>query len=254
MRESTRPIRALHRGLMVLTELNRLERAAIHTLAAAAGLPRTTTYRILETLRAAGFVQRDAHDCYRPTVMVRALSDGFDDEALVAHIARPLLAILGAQLVWPLAVATPSGAAMMIRQTTDRPNPPALEHYSAGVRVPMLASAAGRAYLAYCPAAQRDSLLELLARSSLPEDRLARNRAEVERLLQETRSQGYGMVHRARHVSEETSLAVPVRARERILAAITLRYVAGAVPLRHAIEQFIPKMRELAQRIEAQLP
>jgi len=45
-RDSTRPIRALNRGLDVLTELNRLERAAINTLAAAVGLPRTTTYRI----------------------------------------------------------------------------------------------------------------------------------------------------------------------------------------------------------------
>ena len=42
-RESTRPIRALNRGLDVLTELNRLERAAINTLASAVGLPRTTT-------------------------------------------------------------------------------------------------------------------------------------------------------------------------------------------------------------------
>ena len=32
-RDSTRPIRALNRGLDVLTELNRLERAAINTLA-----------------------------------------------------------------------------------------------------------------------------------------------------------------------------------------------------------------------------
>ena len=61
-RESTRPIRALNRGLEVLTELNRLERAAINTLAAAVALPRTTTYRILETLRLAGYVDRDAHD------------------------------------------------------------------------------------------------------------------------------------------------------------------------------------------------
>ena len=252
-RESTRPIRALNRGLEMLTELNKLQRAAINTLAAAVRLPRTTTYRILETLRLAGYVERDAHDdCYRPTIMVRALSDGFDDEALVAHIAKPLLGNLGAQLVWPVAVATPSGATMMIRETTDRQSPLALEHYSAGVRVPMLASAAGRAYLAYCPTAQRDSLLELLSRSSLPEDRLARNRAEVERLLHETRSQGYGMAHRARRVSEETSLAVPVRAKERILATVTVRYAASAVPLRQAIEQFIPKMREVAQRIEAQ--
>jgi IclR family transcriptional regulator, mhp operon transcriptional activator len=252
-KESTRPIRALNRGLEVLTELNRLERAAINTLASAVGLPRTTTYRILETLRLAGYVDRDAHDdCYRPTIMVRALSEGFDDEALVAHIAKPLLASLGAQIVWPVAVATPCGATMMIRETTDRQSPLALEQYSAGVRVPMLSSAAGRAYLAFSAAAQRDALLESLARSTLPEDRLARNRIEVERLLNETRTQGFGMSHRARRVSEETSLAIPVRAKERILATVTVRYAATAVPLRTAIEQFLPKMREIAQQIETQ--
>jgi IclR family mhp operon transcriptional activator len=254
MRDSTRPIRALHRGLQVLTELNKRERAAIHTLAAAVGLPRTTTYRILETLRAAGFVQRDAEDCYRPTVMVRSLSDGFDDGALVAHLAKPLFDTLDARLIWPLALATPSGTAMMIRHIPDRKEPPGLESYRVGMRVPMLSSAAGRAYLAFCPAAQRDALLESLVRSALPEDRLARDRAAVERLLHETRELGYGVAQRARRDSEETSLAVPVRAGQRVLAAITLRYLAGAVPLRHAIEQFIPRMRELARKIETQIP
>jgi IclR family transcriptional regulator, mhp operon transcriptional activator len=252
-RESTRPIRALNRGLEVLIELNRLERAAINTLAAAVHLPRTTTYRILETLRLAGYVDRDPHDdCYRPTIMVRALSEGFDDEAMVAHIAKPHLAALGEQIVWPVAVATPSGSTMMIRETTDRQSPLALEQYSAGVRVPMLGSAAGRAYLAFCPVHERDTLLELLSRSSLPEDRLARSRIEVDRLLNETRSQGFGMAHRARRVSEETSLAIPVRAKDRILATVTVRYAATAVPLRTAVEQFLPKMREVAHKIESE--
>src|ERR1700690_3272771 len=171
-RESTRPIRALNRGLEVLTELNRLERAAINTLANAVGLPRTTTYRILETLRRAGYVERDSHDdCYRPTIMVRALSEGFDDEAMVAYIAKPHLAALCAAIVWPIAIATPSGASMVIRETTDRQSPLALEQYGAGIRVPMLTSAAGRAYLAYCTAQQHETLLELLGRWSLPEGR-----------------------------------------------------------------------------------
>jgi IclR family mhp operon transcriptional activator len=253
-RDSTRPIRALNRGLEVLTELNRLERAAINTLANAVELPRTTTYRILETLRLAGYVERDPHDdCYRPTIMVRALSDGFDDEAMLAHIARPHLSALCAQIIWPVAIATPSGTAMMIREATDHQSPLALEHYGAGVRVPMLASAAGRAYLAYCPAPQRDTLLELLSRSSLPEDRLARNRSEVERLLNETRTQGFGMSQRARRVSEETSLAIPLRVKERIVATITVRYAATAVPLRTATDQFLPKMREVAAKIEREV-
>jgi IclR family mhp operon transcriptional activator len=253
-RDSTRPIRALNRGLDVLTELNRLERAAINTLANAVDLPRTTTYRILETLRLAGYVERDPHDdCYRPTIMVRALSDGFDDEAMLAHVARPHLAALCTQIVWPVAIATPAGSAMMIREATDYQSPLALEHYGAGVRVPMLGSAAGRAYLAYCAAPQREALIELLARSPLPEDRLARNRQEVERILAETRAQGYGISQRARRVSEETSLAIPLRLKDRIIASITVRYAATAVALRTAVDQFLPKMREIAVKIEREV-
>lgn len=250
---STRPIRSLNRGLDVLTTLNRLERAAINTLASEARLPRTTTYRILETLRLAGYVDRDEHDdCYRPTIMVRALADGFNDEAMVAHIAKPHLNALGAQIVWPVAVATPSGATMTIRETTDHQSPLALEHYNIGVHVPMLGSAAGRAYLAFCSSPQRDALLELLSRSSLPEDRLARSPLDVDRLLNETRAQGFGMAHRARRVSGETSLAVPVRGRDRVLGTVTVRYAATAVPLRTAVDQFLPKMRDVAQKIEAE--
>jgi IclR family mhp operon transcriptional activator len=248
---STRPIRALNRGLEVLAALNNTERAAINTLSAAVRLPRTTTFRILETLRAAGYVERDEYDYYRPTIKVRTLSDGFDDEALVGHIAKPLLRSLAARLSWPVAVATPAGATMLIRETAQGQTSIPLEPHSTGVRIPLLVSAAGRAYLAHCPAPQRDSLLELLSRSSLPEDRLARNRNEVERLLNETRSQGYGVAHRARREFDETSLALPVRAKQRILAAVTVRFVASAMPLRSAVEQLIPGMRELAQSIEA---
>jgi IclR family mhp operon transcriptional activator len=251
-RESTRPIRALNRGLEVLTALNRLERAAINTLANAAELPRTTTFRILETLRLAGYVERDSHDdCYRPTVRVRALSDGFDDGALLAHVAKPHLTALGTQLVWPVAIATPAGAAMLIREATDHQSPLALERHGAGVRVPLLSSAAGRAYLAFCSASQRDTLVELLAQSPRAEDRLARDRAELERLLQETRAQGFGMAQRARRISEETSLAIPIMVQDRVLGTISVRFAATAVPLRLAIEQFLPKMSEVAGTIGA---
>jgi IclR family mhp operon transcriptional activator len=250
---SARPIRALARGLDVLVELNRLGRAPINRLANAVGLPRTTTYRVLETLRRAGYVERDTHDdCYRPTVLVRALSDGFDDEAMVAHIAKPHLAALGAQIAWPVAVATASGTDMVIRETVDRRNFAAVERYRAGVRIPMLSTAAGRAYLAFCAGEQRQALLELLSRSPQPEDRPARSRTEIDRLLDETRAQGFGIEHRARRGAEQTSLAIPVRAKNRILAAVTVRYPATAVPLRTALAEYLPKMREVAHRIETE--
>ena len=55
------------------------------------------------------------------------------------------------------------------------------------------------------------------------------------------------MAHPRARVSEETSLAIPVRVKDRIMATVTVRYAATAVPLRAAMEQILPKMREVAQ-------
>ena len=60
--ESTRPIRALMRGLDALTILNLRDGATVSEVAQEIHLPRTTVYRILETLCNAGFVFRDAAD------------------------------------------------------------------------------------------------------------------------------------------------------------------------------------------------
>ena len=60
--ESTRPIRALIRGLEALAVLNRKNGATVSEVTAETKLPRTTTYRLLETLSRAGYIYRDETD------------------------------------------------------------------------------------------------------------------------------------------------------------------------------------------------
>ncbi|MFO1427836.1 MAG: IclR family transcriptional regulator C-terminal domain-containing protein [Steroidobacteraceae bacterium] len=248
--ESTRPIRALIRGLDALTVLNLRNGATVSEVAQEIKLPRTTTYRILETLSHAGYVYRDAtDDRYRLTIMVRGLSDGFDDEAWVTQIARPFIYELGKDIVWPVAIASLSGTSMMVRESTDHRSPLAVERFSAGFRIPMLTSSSGRAYLAYAPAAQRESLIEILARSNRDEDKLARNRIELQKLLNDIRAQGYASAVRPRRVSDEVSIAVPIMIDERVLAAVVVRFSGTAVPLKMAVERFLPKLRDTAQKI-----
>lgn len=250
MPESTRPIRALMRGLDALAVLNRRDGATVSEIAAEIRLPRTTTYRVLETLCAAGYVFRDpADERYRLTIMVRTLADGFDDEAWVSELARPVLHDLCREIVWPVSIATLSGQSMVLRETTDHRSPLAVERHSAGLRVPLLGSAAGRVYLAFCPGAQRDALVEILARSAKDEDALARNREELARVLNEVRAQGYATTLRARRISDEVSLAVPVSLEDRGLACLSVRFAASAVPMKLALERFLPRLREAAQKI-----
>lgn len=252
-RESTRPIRALLRGLDVLTILNLRNGATVSEVAGEIHLPRTTTYRILETLCSAGYVYRDvSDDRYRLTIMVRGLSDGFDDEAWVTQIARPYLHDLCREVVWPVAIATLSGTSMMIRETTDHHSPLAVERFTPGHRVPLLQSASGRVYLSFCPPQQREALLEILSRSPREEDRLARNPPELQKLLAEVRTQGFATATRARRVSDQVSMAVPIIVEERVLATVVLRFAATAVPLKQAIDRFVPRLRDVANRVRQQ--
>jgi len=250
--ESTRPIRALIRGLEALAVLNRREGATVSEVTSEIKLPRTTTYRILETLSQAGYVFRDPNDDrYRLTVMVRGLADGFDDEAWVTQIARPCLTDLGKEVVWPVALSSPSGTSMLVRDTTDHESPLAVERLSAGLRLPLLTTSSGRVYLAFCTQEQRECLLEILSRSPHEEDRLAQSRQELERILEEAREQGFASASRTRRVSEQMALAVPVVIDDRVLATVAVRYAASALPMRTAVERFVPKLRETAQKIRA---
>jgi IclR family mhp operon transcriptional activator len=248
--DSTRPIRALMRGLDALTILNLRDGATVSEVAHEIRLPRTTVYRILETLCNSGFVYRDhADERYRLTILVRGLSGGFDDEAWVNQIAKPLIYSLCSEIVWPVSIATLSGTKMMLREATDHSTPLAIERYSAGFQLPVLASAAGRAFLANCTPAQRDALIDILARSNREEDRPARDRGELLRMLAEIRSLGYATVTRTRRLVDEYAISVPVPLSDHTMAALTVRFMASALPLKTGAERFLPKLRQCAAKI-----
>ena len=249
---STRPIRALLRGLEVLHVLNLHNGATVSEVASAIDLPRTTTYRILETLCVAGYAYRAASDeRYRLTIMVRGLSDGFDDEAWVTQIARPYIYELCNELIWPIAVATLSGSTMLIRQTTDHRSPladretrPGLSRgdsgFGVGPRLPrLLFQGATRGHAGH-------------ARPLAPRRRQRRrNRKKVYDGLMEIRKRGYAVWHRPRRVSDEISFSVPVLSGDRLLATLTIRFSATAVPESEAAQRFVPKLRAVAQKIGA---
>jgi len=244
--ESTRPIRALTRGLDALTVLNSRDGATVSEVAQEIRLPRTTVYRILETLCNSGFIFRDAaDDRYRLTIAVRRLSQGVADDRWVSQIAKPHIDALGAEVVWPVSIATLSGTAMMVREATDHETPLAIERYSAGFRAPLLASAAGRVFLAHCPEDEREALLDILARSNKEDDKPARApRAELQRMLADVRREGYATSTRTRRLVDEVSLGVPVNSHDRLLASLTVRFITSAVPLKTALERFLPKLRQ----------
>ena len=218
------------KALSILEELNALGEARNSEIADALELPRPTCYRLLQTLCEAGVVLSDPNThVYRPSERVLALSCGFEQETWVSLCAKPHMKELGAELLWPIAIATLSGPSMVLRETTDPDSPLAVRRYLAGRRVGLLSTATGRVYLAYCSAQQRDILIQVLQKSRKPEDLAARNPAAVARRLRRIRQQGFDTSRLQRQSISWGAMAVPVFARGQILASLSARYIRKAV-------------------------
>ena len=65
----------------------------------------------------------------------------------------------------------------------------------------------------------------------------------------EIKSQGFATATRTRRLVDEYTISVPVPLNDRTLAALTVRFIAPALPLKTGIERFLPKLRQCAAKI-----
>jgi IclR family transcriptional regulator, mhp operon transcriptional activator len=246
-------VRGLARGLDVLKALNRVPGGIGSTteLARACSLDRTTTKRLLETLRSQGFVRQGERDGqYYLTFEVRRLSEGFEDETWVGQVATPLMHAAVRELVWPCDLGTAEAGFMVVRESTHRWSPLSQHRAMIGERMPVLVTALGRAYLAACEEVEREGLLELLRRRDDWIGEQARDKAYVARTLRDTVRRGYGY-NDGEWLREASfaAIAVPVMAGDRVLAAVNLVFPKAAVSKNDLESRFLPALKRLASAI-----
>ncbi|MDB5838149.1 MAG: hypothetical protein JWQ23_101 [Herminiimonas sp.] len=246
---------SLNRGLEILVALNSRPggAATIMQLCKATGLHRTTVKRLLETLAQSGFVRSQAGDnLYRLTFRVQALSAGFRDNVWIADNAGPLLRALGRKVVWPCSILTLEEDELVVRDSTRLYSPFSLYPGMPGRRLPLLTTAAGRAYLAFCSDAERAILLESLKAKS---DRgMAGHEAgHITDIVNEVRSRGYA-TNLGEWEGEERfgAIAVPVCHEGRAIACLNLIFLVRAHKIEQALEKYLSPMLETAARIEQQ--
>lgn len=249
-------VRGLMRGLALINGLNRFDGgASTAQLAEQSGLHRTTVRRLLETLQAEGYVRRsESDDSYRLTLKVRELSEGFRDEQWISSIAAPLLGELLQEVVWPTDLCTLDGDAMVIRETTHRFSRLSFHRSMVGRRLPLLMTATGRAYFAYCSAAEREELIELMISREDEQSPLAADRRFVERLVEHTLARGYG--ENNSHWGQErkiAAIAIPIIHEARLMGCLNLVYIAKAMSVEDAARRYLPAMRGVVQKIQDQL-
>ncbi|WP_411705070.1 DNA-binding transcriptional regulator [Edaphovirga cremea] len=247
-------VRGLTRGLALLNMLNRLDGgASVAELSTITNLHRTTVRRLLETLQEEGYVRRShSNDSYQLTLKVRELSEGFRDEQWVSAVAAPLLGKLLQEVVWPTDVSTLSVDSMVVRETTHRFSRLSFHRSMVGRRLPLLLTASGLTYLAFCPEHEREALITLLATRDGAEFRLAREPLKLGQILQRIRHNGYGENYMGWQQEEKiASIAVPIRSENRVIGSLNLVYIAKAMSIEQAVERHLPALQETAQHIEA---
>jgi IclR family mhp operon transcriptional activator len=241
-------VKSLKKALRALTFLNFNAEATVTEVASAIGVPRATSYRLLETLAAEGYVEKQEHsNIYRLTSLVQTLSSGFGDSALLIEVAKPLVTQVGQEVRWPMALATPVGSDMMARIVTDHDTPLAIDRYAIGFRVPMLHAPAGLCYLANCDESVRDSILEAAKQSEKTIGSLRNTDVGLEIYLDRIREQGFCHIRFAQYT--EGGLAVPLMAGGRAVGGVVLRYVKSIFKAAQFEESFVPVLQKLAKDI-----
>ena len=242
-------VRSLERGLALLVALNRRKLPSVVELSRDTRLPRPTVYRLLETLSRAGFVARSSpHDRYCLTSQVRALSDGFAEDDWIAEIAAPLMTQLTRQLVWPVALMTFEEGRMLVRETTHEASTLSIDHGMVGRSLPILRTAAGRCYLAFCPNKERRAILDMLGRSKAAEDRGARETARLTKLLDAIRAKGYAVQDREIN-PKTTGIAVPICFGTKMLGSMSLIWISSALTIEGAERELLPQLKATAGRV-----
>ncbi len=244
-------MRSAERLLVVLRALNIRNGATVLELNRDTGISRQAIYRILETLQNFGYVRRqDATDRFHLTHLVRRLSAGFKDEEWITDIAAPVLERLVKEVVWPTELAVFSDNAMYIRESTRWRSPFTIDRVTVGQRLPMVASASGRAYLAYCSENERKTILDNLSASEDPFDRLVHRKGYVERALEETRSRGWATGDESFRLHPKTeTLAVPILVAGEARAVLPLTYIASAVTAEQIAERHLTQLQSAAREI-----
>jgi IclR family mhp operon transcriptional activator len=187
-------IRSLERGLQVLQFLQSSPISSLHDLYVATKISKPSLLRILQTLEQSHLVSRRLGDGrYRVGASLTRVARRRARYDRIAEAAAPVLDGLCQKISCPSDLLVPAGDCMEIAETSQTRSPFLIQVSGIGHRVNWLLSAVGQAYLAFCPDKEREAILQKIAKSDKPEDRLVRDRKRVDKILMETRHRGYGI-------------------------------------------------------------
>lgn len=236
-------VRAVRRALDLLAAINTSRGATVPELVRDSGIPRPTVLRLLATLAEAGYVLRTTPGRrWEVTPRVARLASGFNFDTWLAATSAPILLDLLGKVGWPSDVMMLGGAEIHVRASNRPQCGVAIEVNFQGMRSPLADSASGRAYLAWCPEAERRRLIALC----VPR---AQERAVLLE-LEATRIRGYGRRDAALK-PPVGAIAVPVMVGASVACVLDLVFLPRVEPVERIAARCLGPLRDAAGALSA---
>lgn len=255
---SFKPVEAVARALKVLRVVSEERQATVASIHRKTGLDKATIVRMLETLRHEGYVAKETERAqYSVTARTLLLSQGYEKSRWIAGVAEPSLARFRNTIGWPSDIAVFDVDAMVVLQTSRESGGPLSFNRRPGFRSPMLATSIGIAYLAYCPADERQHIVTQLANVDEPWNHLARDPERLDTLLEHTRKEGFAVM--SDDYSDQVlagnvwAIGVPVMHDGQLFAALNVMMLKNAVTLPEARKKILGPLRQVADEIASEL-
>jgi IclR family mhp operon transcriptional activator len=240
-------IEPVRRSFALLEALSRRRASTLGALTAETGLPRPTVVRLLHTLIALGYAARVSREQgYRLTDRVLGLSESIRFVDHLIDAAMPHMSRFTSEHGWPLYLATLSYGAITIRHSTAPESPMAFEGAGLNARRPVLISALGRAWLAFCPEEERRNILRDIGGLS------RRQEAALGEVLRRVRRDGHAFTQPPRPTRLH-GMAVPIRQGERVLGSLSMRFPRSAMTEEEVGARFGKRLASVARAIAAEV-
>jgi len=256
-----KPIRGLARGLQVLSALQEMRAGSLHDLNRATKIPKSTLTRIVLTLYQEKMIwQRMADGAYLPSHSLQERAQ-LDNADWLVEIASPVLESLCQKVRWPSVLTIPRLDYVEVLETNNL-----LSYFDdiplgpVGFRANTLRSASGRAYLAFCPDAEREAVLQRLRERGQPGNERAHDDAYIKQMVKTTRLRGYSVRDvdfgghydktRSDFNDERNSIAMPIRLNEQVLGCVNLTWKSKLMTVTQIVQKHLASLRKAVDAIE----
>lgn len=235
-------IEPVARSFTILEALSRRPHGTITALAEETDLPRPTVVRLLKTLTELGYATQVSRAAgYRLTDKVLGLAQGIRFVDHLVDVAAPHMSRFTKKYGWPLYLGTISDKAITIRHSTAAESPMSFERSALQKRSPILSSALGRAWLAFCSPEERRAVLEHLGVK--PDARLTAAFARIRR-------DGHSFTVLPR-TGRLQGIGVAIRRGDRVMGCLSMRFIRSAMSEQEAGLRYGAPLNALASAIAA---